>query len=187
MIPMTQAIAAPEGAAEDQAGVTNASVRDLPVLEVNQPQDIAARSRLYQATDRDNRFVGAWVPRRVFAIQRPRAGASKRSHSQVLQQWEGVVTSIRDGEITCRLRDLIQRDSPEERATISLDEVADADRPLVEIGAVFYWSIGYQIEPHGTKRLASTVRFRRLPVWTQRDLQRVEQEAREFDFLLDGE
>ena len=50
------------------------------------------------------------------------------------------------------------------------------DLDLLEPGAVFYWNIGYRDRPSGRERI-STIRFRRLPVWTADELKVADQEA----------
>ncbi|PYS47784.1 MAG: hypothetical protein DMG13_26990 [Acidobacteria bacterium] len=106
-------------------------------------------------------------------------------HFQVLQQWEGTVVEVQDESIVVRLRDLATSETAEKRATISKDEVSDSDQDLVKLGAVFYWIIGYRIELHGQKSMVSTIKFRRLPSWTRRELKRVEERASEFDIFFE--
>jgi len=78
--------------------------------------------------------------------------------SELLEHLEGTVIEVTDVELSTRLRDLLDTDRPELTATLSLDEVPDADRPLVAPGAVFYWGIGYKVEHHGQKSLQSSIR-----------------------------
>lgn len=106
--------------------------------------------------------------------------------TQLLQQWEGVVTKVAAGEFEAMLHDLTDRSRPRELATFSLDEVAPGDVRFVTEGSVFYWSIGYE-ERAGSKRRVSDIRFRRLPAWTASELRAVEREADDlFRFLRDG-
>lgn len=96
----------------------------------------------------------------------------------LLQQWEGEVsTEPRNGEFSAVLRDLTNRLLPEEQATFSVDQVPPPDRKLVVPGAVFYWSIGYEDSPTGTRRTVSLLRFRRLPAWTRGDMRRIAREV----------
>ncbi len=96
-----------------------------------------------------------------------------------LQQWEGVVTQVGDEEFTVTLRDLTHPDNPQEEAVLYVDDVPAEDRPLLVPGAVLYWSIGYQtIRNTGQVQRVSDIRFRRLPTWSRRDVQRVEERAR---------
>ena len=109
------------------------------------------------------------------------------SRSELLQQWEGTVVEVDSGWMKVTLDSLTEHESTEEQATIELDEVPDADRSLVEVGAVFYWSIGYRVEPHGQKTLTSNIRFRRLPAWTSTEIQRAKSFAAKFDILFEND
>src|SRR5205809_2225967 len=106
-------------------------------------------------------------------------------HFQVLQQWEGTVLDTEDESVVVRLRDLASAEAPEKRATISKDEISESDIDLVKVGAVFYWIIGYRIELYGRKSMVSTIKFRRLPSWTRRDLKRIDERASELDLFFD--
>lgn len=100
---------------------------------------------------------------------------------EVLQQWEGTVFEVLPaGEFTAVLRER-QAESPEEMATFSVDQVSADDLKLLAPGAVFYWSIGYETKPSGQRTLVSKIRLRRLPVWTRRDLKRVEERAKSLE------
>jgi hypothetical protein len=103
----------------------------------------------------------------------------------LLQQWEGVVSSeASNDEFNVVLRDLTHPARPEEQATFSIEQVPVPDRRLVLPGAVFYWSIGYEDLPTGTRRTVSTLRFRRLPVWTRTDMQRIRRDVDRFRRLF---
>ena len=56
--------------------------------------------------------------------------------------------------------------NPEE-AEILKSEISDEDLSYIELGAVFYWNIGYHVDSSGQRRRASVIRFRRLPVWKE--------------------
>jgi hypothetical protein len=102
---------------------------------------------------------------------------------ETLQQWEGVVTDVTEDEFVAALRSL-SSDVSDKRVTIDREEISDSDQKLVSLGAVFYWTIGYRIEVHGQKSSISTIRFRRLPNWTRREIQRLDEGISKFDFLL---
>src|SRR5262249_14786555 len=100
-----------------------------------------------------------------------RAGAPYRF--QTLKRWEGVVVAMNADDFAARLHNL---DNPSEyhlEAVIPVEEITDSDRDLLQVGAVFYWTIGYRTEVYGQKSSVSTIRFRRLPVWTSQDRQRL--------------
>ncbi|HYP55189.1 MAG TPA: hypothetical protein VEQ41_02655 [Solirubrobacterales bacterium] len=86
-----------------------------------------------------------------------------------LQRWEGIVTECGDETFIAQLTDLTEP-GPREEVELPISDVALEDRDLVEVGAVFYWSIGYKDEADGQRVKASTLRFRRLPVWSESEL-----------------
>jgi hypothetical protein len=106
-----------------------------------------------------------------------------RERYVVAQRWEGTVIEVRSSTFVARLNDLTDEKHPPERAVFALAEVDDDDRPLLQPGAVFYWSIGYHHNPAGTRTLSNDLRFRRLPQWTARDVTGI-QESTEFDDLF---
>lgn len=108
----------------------------------------------------------------------PPVAAQERQPFTLLQQWEGIVsTEPSDGEFSAVLRDLTSPVRPEEQATFSIDQVPPPDRKLAVPGGVFYWAIGYEDSPTGTRRTVSLLRFRRLPAWTRSDMRRIAHEV----------
>ena len=93
-----------------------------------------------------------------------------------LKKWRGVVLKTYKDCFLCRLVDQ-DGNSPDEEAEILLTEISDEDLQLIDIGAVFYWSIGYQINPSGTRTRSSIIRFRRLPVWRSEELSEAQKKA----------
>jgi len=96
---------------------------------------------------------------------------------------EGIVLSINGDYFTARLTDLI-KDAVDEVADFPFDEISDDDRALLEVGAVFYWNIGFRLLPSGQKERSSLIRFRRLPAWHRTEIQKAYKEADELaDFF----
>ena len=93
-----------------------------------------------------------------------------------LIKWRGVVLEIYKDCFLCRLVDQ-EGNSPYEEAEILLSEISDEDLQLIDIGAVFYWSIGYQTNPSGSRIRSSIIRFRRLPVWRSEELSEAQKKA----------
>ena len=91
-------------------------------------------------------------------------------------KWRGVVLKIYKDCFLCRLVDQ-DGNSPDEEAEILLSEISDEDLQLIDIGAVFYWSIGYQTNPSGSRTRSSIIRFRRLPVWRSEELSEARKKA----------
>jgi hypothetical protein len=101
----------------------------------------------------------------------------------LLQKWEGVVTRINPDTFVATLKDLTA-DGEAEEVEIPTEEIAPADEALLSLGAVFYWCIGYLDTLIGQRMKESEIRFRRLPRWSQRDLQNAQKEAEELSELL---
>lgn len=89
---------------------------------------------------------------------------------------EGTVISIMENYFTAKLVDLTH-DAVDELADFPFDEISDDDRNLVKEGAVFYWNIGYKLQPTGQKERSSIIRFRRLPAWTRKEIETAEKNA----------
>jgi hypothetical protein len=106
--------------------------------------------------------IGAAVQFRQFAWN--------PSHSfRAIRKWEGYVLEIHEDSFSARLVPL-KGDDEELEAEIYIEELSEQDRELLQPGAVFYWSIGYHDRPSGRER-SSIIRFRRLPVWSRRELE----------------
>lgn len=116
------------------------------------------------------------APQRVTKIVPLRTTSELPGNYLSLKSWEGVVTKILDQEI----KSILYSDDsePPVEATIPLSEVSEDDLELVEEGAIFYWNIGYEVTRFGQRKRNSTIRFRRLPAWTPRELEQAKKSAR---------
>ena len=95
----------------------------------------------------------------------------------LLQSWQGVVEKRSENAFFVKLYDLTTKGIVEE-AEISLDEVSREDLKLVAPGAIFYWNIGYRDSIRDGQRIrASEILFRRLPAWTEGEINEAEREA----------
>jgi hypothetical protein len=104
------------------------------------------------------------------SFQEPRLAARA---SLVLAEWEGSVTRIGSDVIFAKLTNIRGADGGERQqcaAEIPWEEVSSADHALIQEGALFRLTVGYQIDD-GTRRRFSSVVFRRLPAWTRRDME----------------
>lgn len=97
----------------------------------------------------------------------------------LLQKWEGVVKKIENESFLAELKDLTD-EGPEEEAEFPIDDIPNSDKELVAPGAVFYWCIGYLDTLNGQRVRASEIRFRRLPTWTDREVERAKSEAEQI-------
>lgn len=76
--------------------------------------------------------------------------------------WKGVVTKLNRFSFSCRLYDLEGKSEIYETADFIIDSIiSDEDKPLLEVGAIFYWSVGSVIR-NGTKKNQSEIRLRRV-------------------------
>jgi hypothetical protein len=107
-------------------------------------------------------------------VSKPATSASPvqlgRGRFQLLHQWEGEVVSIGEESFTARLTSLIESRRPNEFGDILLSEVDDDDLSLLVPGAVFYWTISYNMTRKSVKTRQSTIRLRRVPHWTRERL-----------------
>lgn len=109
---------------------------------------------------------------------------------EILKRWEGVVETVDedDGIFTARLYDLeTDEPYPSEIAELLIGDVSDDDRSLLQVGAVFYMTVGYSEWVSGRKDRFVRVEFRRLPNWTESDLRRAEERARRITRFFHSE
>jgi hypothetical protein len=95
---------------------------------------------------------------------------------KVLQQFEGTVLEISDEECRARVQDL-GRSVDVEEITFPTEEISESDREIAVPGSVFYWDIGYQDRIDGQRLRVSVIRFRRIPVWKEKDFVIASREA----------
>jgi hypothetical protein len=98
-----------------------------------------------------------------------------QEYFNVQQKWEGYVIDVGTETFLAKLIPIIG-EGPQVKAEIYLEEVDEEDLGLVKPGAVFYWSIGYLQKPSGTYK-ASLIRFRRLPHFTNSEIESARAEA----------
>jgi hypothetical protein len=106
---------------------------------------------------------------------------------QKLQEYEGEVLSIGALDFVARLVDLTDIGTQRLEATFSIDEVSPSDEPLMREGAVFYWVIGIKDYPNGQRKTEHFLRFRRLPIWSKRDIERLETRVDELKAFLQSD
>jgi hypothetical protein len=101
----------------------------------------------------------------------------------VLQQWEGTVSEVSGDEVTAVVRDWTNPTMADEEVTVSIDEFSPDDQPLLNPGAVFYWSIGYRTRS-GTRERVSSFQLRRIPPPSAAHRARAEKEGAVLARLL---
>jgi hypothetical protein len=81
-----------------------------------------------------------------------------------LQEWEGLVVSVKNGTMMAELLDITKGQSVREQmAEIPIAEVPEDERPRVVPGALFRWVIGYTRKAAGGLSRSSLIYFRRPP------------------------
>lgn len=95
---------------------------------------------------------------------------SKNYREEIKQVWIGTVIGFDSESIVARLEDCSDDDNPVEEVTLSIEEIEEQDRELIERGAQFYWHIGYRFGRNYSRERFSKIRFRRLAKWNQSEL-----------------
>jgi hypothetical protein len=105
-----------------------------------------------------------------------------------LQEWEGYVLEIGKETFTARLIDLTtDSKQEEEEADFHILDLSDTDKQLLQVGAIFRWAIGYRRTNSGSKERVSSIVFRRLPAWTDREIKENQKKAKKLSATLQGE
>jgi len=73
----------------------------------------------------------------------------------------------------------------DETGYFPFEEISDDDRPLIIVGAVFYWAIGYRVDESRRRSRLSQIRFQRLPTWSQEELERIQERVVPLDISVD--
>lgn len=115
--------------------------------------------------------------------------AIRRSDRKIklLQQWECVILNVHHDSVECEMHDLTDDSQPVEFAEIHLNEFNHYDRPLLNEGTTFYWSVGRETSKTGTIRRYSDLRVRRLPPLSKLKKREIAAEAELLSELLKGQ
>ncbi len=157
-----------------------------PSIAINEGQTALCTTTIIEPQEANDKFDSQIdSPRRK--VEEPvfyhELKPERRSYFFCMQKWRGVVFSTAEETFWAKLEDLdIQK--PDEEAEILLSEISDEDKPLIKLGAVFYWSIGYHTDPSRQRRRASIIRFRRLPMWTAGELKIAKSKAADYKRFL---
>jgi hypothetical protein len=80
------------------------------------------------------------------------------------QRWQGYVATIEGDQFQAVVYDTSEEVELEEVVEFDRAEVAELMRPLIIPGAIFFWDIGFQIEPSGQRLRQSIISFPMIPV-----------------------
>jgi hypothetical protein len=108
-----------------------------------------------------------------------------RNGFKSLNKWEGYVTEFsEDGDDFSAILTDLKNGGTKEEVTLPVEEVSEQDRPLLQLGALFYWNIGYE-KVNGQIKKASIIRFKRLPKWNDKDWDNILDKANELEKGID--
>lgn len=154
------------------------------------PEEVLLIDNFVKGTVEDQTLQEAKVSPTTPQLLRPprravmRSVSPSRGYFRLLQLWEGRVIEVRGKEFTAIISDRTNPDFPDEEVTLDLEEVPIDDLLLIKPGAVFYWSIGYADHPGRPRVRESRIRFRRLPKWTQAELDLAKEKAEKLSTFL---
>lgn len=79
-------------------------------------------------------------------------------------KWIGLIEEIefKNEVFTARLQELSTEKGKIETGEFEFNQVSDAERHLIQIGAEFYFNVGYLTTANGTRTKAGVISFRRL-------------------------
>ena len=104
----------------------------------------------------------------------------RKGHFVSLKKWEGIVEAVFETSFIARIKD-VANEAPDERVEIDFDELTNVDeKNMVKKGAIFSWTMGYHISPGGTRKRQAVLIFRRMPKWSEADIQKGYQAADEM-------
>lgn len=90
------------------------------------------------------------------------------SYYKKTQKWIGHITDIYVDSFKAKLTDLTSPGTYE-IDEFDLEEITDEDKPLLSLGATFYWSVGYSTSENGQVTKESLIRFQRIVEFTDED------------------
>ncbi len=140
-----------------------------------EPSPSALASTVTDSEIRENRRVH---------VEPPAIRISYDINVKVLHRWQGRVIARDGDEITAILEDETDRSADDEEIVFSAQELSEDDRPLAVPGAVFYMAISYEDGRGRPRRRVTTVRFRRLPNWSGREVQKAKDAAQHVKSLF---
>jgi len=177
---LSSRIPAISGVTDVLLNVWQSQVQDSDTGNLSSPQFPVVQSWVPAQLDEISRWVDA-NPGEDLQLESHTSKAKRppvRLSFEPLQEWEGYVIAITKDGFVGRLLDTTRGDRMEnEEADFPFDDVSISDRELVKPGAVFRWSLGYEKTSSGNRKKASSVVFRRLPIFTQLEIQRGLEEA----------
>lgn len=108
-----------------------------------------------------------------------REEASTEATTTLLAEWEGYVTQIDSKTFEADLNGVFGEgvEGEVDEATIPLDEIREADKDLLDIGALFRLCVTYEQSARGQVRRFTELVFRRMPIYMSGDMEAAKREA----------
>lgn len=117
---------------------------------------------VYKTRDHDyDKAEGFELP----AIDSRYAVYESKTYTRQVQKWIGYVKCIQTESFIAELKDLTAGGTSEE-AEFFFVQVSPEDMPLLVVGAVFYWHVGFYIQ-NGQAKNDGFIRFQRVINWTE--------------------
>jgi hypothetical protein len=123
--------------------------------------------------------TGSTQDRKPHALVRKTVPLSREGEEvvafQLLEAWTGLVEEV-NTEMRVFDAQVASENHPgiRESAEFTFDEISQDDLELIRSGAIFYWSIGYQIDKFGRRSTQSSLRFKRGKFWTRKEKEQAE-------------
>ena len=140
---------------------------DLAIKNLSREVELINEEKSSKGTflDLDEKRADFFIPLNQFQI-------TTKNYFYNAQRWLGHVISINENKtFTAKLEDF-NSPSTYEYAEFDINEVSNDDWELVDLGSVFYWSIGYNVK-NGQVAKQSVIKFKRLPKLDAAGLNRV--------------
>lgn len=122
----------------------------------------------------------------------PKNQPSHKERFSILQQWKGVVLSLKsdsDGD-DIAIVELVdaknEKYGEREIAELFLTEIPAGDLPYIKPGAVIYWTIGYIDGPGRPRETTSKIRLRRLGAISKHEISEAAKLASKWKSKLGG-
>ncbi|MGA2865072.1 MAG: hypothetical protein ABSF95_11385 [Verrucomicrobiota bacterium] len=117
-------------------------------------------------------------PERVLVLRAQHVSTRADDRYILLKKYEGVVTSRGKQSFTARLFENVS-DYPVVEAEFDLEELSEPDRGLAVEGAGLVWTIGYRYDG-STRKRESAIYLRRLPSWSDKEIEQSSRAAEEL-------
>ena len=154
-------------------------------LAVNQAYDSTTIETI-RASSVSSQFDAAANLTRIPVSPRRAPAAEARLEIEEIAEWDGYVEEIHKDYFVARMRGLKGKGvtGKDEEAEIPISDIDIADRDLLVLGGFFRLTITYESPRVGPKRRYTTVQFRRLPAYSEREIEAARRLASELQSAI---